>query len=144
MPMRLPPDVRAGYSRAVGRDPTLGWRVALVALGVWAILPPYLTPVDVASSVEFVDHVIPGGLVIIFGTVGLLEARAGAGDRALAFTADGICLLAGLWITLTHITLLLDAGDPGKPWGSAVAMISAGPAIALLAGWLMLRPSEAR
>jgi hypothetical protein len=126
----------------VERDPTLGWRVLLVALGAWSILPPYLTPVGVGSGVEVIDHVIPGGLVVIFGLVAVFEARAGAGDRALAFGATGVCLLAGIWITLTHVSLWADAGSSGRPWGSVILHGTAGPAIAILAGWLM-RPLEA-
>ena len=133
----------AGTVAAVDRDPTIGWRVLLVVLGAWSILPPYVSPVDVADSVEVVDHVIPGAVVVIFGLIALREAWIGAGDRALAFTATGICFLAGFWGTLTHITLWADAGDPGKPWGSVILHGSAAPAITILAGWLLLRPQEA-
>jgi hypothetical protein len=127
----------------VDRDPTLVWRVLLVALGAWSILPPYISSVDVADSVEVVDHVIPGALVVIFGAIGVWQARIGEGDSALTFIATGICFLAGFWATATHTTLWADAGDPGKPWGSVILHGSAGPAIAILAGWLLLRPQEA-
>ena len=94
-------------------------------------------------------HTIPlpamGGVsIVIFGLIALREARIGAGDRALAFTATGICFLAGFWQTLTHVTLWADAGDPGKPWGPVILHGTAGPAITILAAWLMLRPQGAR
>jgi hypothetical protein len=123
------------------------WRALLVALGAWSIAPPYLGPelgleLDVSSSVEFVDHVVPGVVVIVFGSLALLLARAGAADSLAAMAATGVCLLAGLWSTVSHIPLWADAGGDETPWGAVLLHATAGPAIALLALWLLLGADE--
>lgn len=126
-----------------GGDRWLGWRVLLVVLGAWSIVPPYLGPevgleLDVASSVEFVDHVVPGGLVVVFGVVSVVLARAEAAGTLPDVIALGICSLAGFWQLATHASLWADAGAPGTPWGAVILHGTAGAAIMVLAGWLLL------
>jgi hypothetical protein len=123
------------------------WRGLLVALGAWSILPPYIGPslgmdLDVSSGVEFVDHAIPGALVVIGGTVSAVLVRGGAAGSLADVVALGVCCLAGFWEVATHFTLWLDAGEPGKPWDAVILHTTAGPVITILAGWLLLRTPE--
>lgn len=125
------------------------WRAALVVLGAWSILPPYVGPelgleLDVSSDVEFVDHVLPGALIVIFGVVSATAARRGSANGLADVLALGVCCLAGFWETATHLPLWLDAGDPARPWDAVVLHATAGPVITVLAAWLLLRvPAEA-
>ena len=73
----------------------------LVAVAVWSILPPYAGPalgleLDVSSTVEAVDHLIPGLLAIGGATVAFVLTRRGRGDSTLAFAALSVCALSGL------------------------------------------------
>jgi hypothetical protein len=120
------------------------WRALLVVLGAWSILPPYIGPglgmeLDVSSDVEFIDHAVPGAVVVICGTVSVILARGGAAGTLADVIALGACCLAGFWEVATHFTLWLDAGDPGKPWDAVLLHTTAGPLITTLAAWLLLR-----
>ncbi len=115
-------------------------------LGALSILPPYLGPavgleLDVRATVEVVDHVVPGVVVVICGMLGALLVRRNEevayGAAALGLT--GLCFLAGLWQTATHAPLVLDGGGPATPWGTVMLHSVAGPAIVALALWLTLR-----
>lgn len=121
------------------------WLVALAALAAWSILPPYLGPLvglelDVPSSVEIVDHVLPG-LVMIAGA---LSARAAVGrgdiDGIRPLVALAACVLAALFQTVSHVTLVLDAGSPQAPVGAVALHSSPGPILLALSLLLLLRP----
>lgn len=108
--------------------------------------PPYLGPalgleLDVPSRVEVVDHVIPGAVVVALSALALLATRDGsrAPDGLLVLAAVGGCLLAGVWETSSHVPLLAEAGERGSPWGAVLLHATAGPAIAGLSLWLILR-----
>lgn len=129
------------------RDPEVLWRGLLVILGAWSVLPPYIGPglgleLDVSSDVEFVDHVVPGVLVVVGGTISVVLARGGAAGSLADVIALGVCCLAGFWQVATHFTLWLDAGDPARPWDAVILHATAGPAITILAAWLLLRTPE--
>jgi hypothetical protein len=120
------------------------WRGLLALLGALSIVPPYIGPglgmeLDVSSDVEFVDHAIPGALVVVGGTVSAILARGGAAGSLADVVALGVCCLAGFWEVATHFTLWLDAGEPGKPWDAVILHTTAAPLITILAGWLLLR-----
>lgn len=122
-------------------------RASVVALGAWSIVPPYLGPelgleLDVSSAVEFVDHVIPGVVIMMFGGVALFLGARGAAGTVLDLAALGICFLAGVWSMTSHVPLWLDAGGSDTPWDSVVLHATAGPAITALCAWLLLRPVE--
>lgn len=124
------------------------WRCLLVALGAWSIVPPYIGPtlgmeLDVSSGVEFVDHAVPGALVVICGAVSAVLAREGGAGSLADVIALAVCCLAGFWQVATHFTLWLDAGDPTRPWDAVILHATPGPAITILAGWLLLRAPEA-
>ena len=122
------------------------WLTVLGALGAWSIVPPYLGPalgleLDVSSGVEFADHVIPGALVVTFSWLAVLGITRGAriADSLPVLGAIGVCLLAGVWETSSHVPLLAEAGDAGSPWGAVLLHATPGPAITALALWLMVR-----
>lgn len=110
----------------------------LGVLGAVSILPPFVGPavgleLDVSSTVEVVDHVIPGLTVIAFSVISLLLLRGGRdGDSLPLLFAVSLCMLAGLWETGSHAPLLLEAGEPEAPWGTVLMHSLLGPAILVL------------
>jgi hypothetical protein len=122
-------------------------QLALALAGGLSALPPYLGPplgleLDVRSSVEVVDHVLPGVVVALCGGLAALLARR----RTLPPRAGVVCLalyssafLAGLFQTATHVPLLLDAGGPLTPWEAVLLHSTLAPVITVLAFWLMAR-----
>lgn len=116
-------------------------------LAAWSILPPYVGPLvalelDVASSVEVVDHVLPGLAAVVAACIALFLVRRGETDSVLALSALGVCVLAGLFQTASHLTLVMDAGGPEQPVGAVALHASPGPVLMLLALWLLLRAPE--
>ena len=146
------------YARAVPRqpepvqphaaNPLERWLTGLAVLAAWSIVPPYLGPVvglelDVSSSVEVVDHVIPGVCAIAAALIARSEVRRGNPDSIRALAALGVCALAGFFQAVTHFTLVMDAGGPLQPVGAVVLHATPGPVLMALSLWLMLRePAE--
>ena len=117
--------------------------VALLALACWSVVPPYLGPLiglelDVSSTVELVDHVVTGVCAIAGALIALVEARRGATDSVRYLAALGVCVLAGLFQTVTHFTLVLDAGDPLRPVDTVILHASPGPVLLLFSLYLLL------
>lgn len=85
-----------------------------LVVGVWASIAPYalLGPdLNASAKNEFVDHVVPGALIVILSVVTLVRARSAstpAGGSFPLLAGFGI-LLAGLWMTATHLPLVKDA-----------------------------------
>jgi hypothetical protein len=134
-----PPPAAAGVRS--GRE---RWLIALAVISAWSIVPPYLGPLiglelDVSSTVEVVDHVLPGLCSVVAALVALAHARRGDTDSMLALAALGICVLAGLFQTVSHVTLVLDAGAPQQPVDAVVLHATPGPVLLGLALWLLLR-----
>lgn len=122
------------------------WLVALAALAAWSIVPPYLGPLvglelDVPSSVEVVDHVLPGLCAVVAACLALPYARRGDADSIRVLTALGVCALAGLFQTASHFTLVLNAGGRLQPVDAVVLHASPGPALLIVSLWLLLRPA---
>ena len=66
--------------------------------------------------------------------------RATARRTACAcWRRSGVCVLAGLFQTVSHATLVLDAGGPQQPVGAVVLHATPGPALLLFSLWLLLR-----
>lgn len=126
------------------------WLLVLAGLALWSIVPPYLGPVigleleGVASSVEVVDHVVPGLLACAAALIARDDVRRGGVDSIRVLAALGACALAGLFQTASHATLVLDAGGPLQPVDSVVLHATPGPALLLLSLWLLLAPPTAR
>jgi hypothetical protein len=135
---------------ARGSSPGFRWRVALALLGALSIAPPYLGPLrglelDVKASVEVVDHVLPGVLIVLCAGIAALQVRRdeAAEDSTFGLMLMGTCALAGLWQTVTHAPLVLDGGEPGSPWDSVILHSTAGPLLVLLSIWLFMRTPDA-
>jgi len=130
---------------ASARTPLERWLIALAALAAWSIVPPYLGPViglelDVASTVEVVDHVLPGLSAIAGAYIALVEVRRGETESFRALAALGVCALAGLFQTVSHATLVFDAGGPQTPVDSVILHATPGPLLLALSLWLLVRP----
>jgi hypothetical protein len=117
--------------------------LALVLAAAWSILPPYLAPLDVDDAVEVVDHVVPGVISTASALAVLRAAQRGDRGSTPVLVALGICAVGGVWVTLTHVGLLADIGEPGHPAGSVLAHATAGPLLLAAALWCLLRGPEA-
>ena len=114
--------------------------IGLALLGLLAIATPYAdglvgVEVPVAARVEIVDHVLPGALVAV---AGLFDATRSTGaaepsDGGVLLAALAGAFLAGLWMTSSHVPLLLDAADDKVAWDGALFHAAVGPPLALLA-----------
>ncbi len=117
----------------------------LAALGAWAVAVPYLGPelglrLDVASKVEFVDHVVPGIVAILSGALlTALSARGGDTSGWLSLAAAGASFLAGVWMVSTHVPLIADATRGAADWGPTLLHNSPGLPIVLVALWLLFQ-----
>ena len=115
----------------------LAWRV-LALLGLWSAVVPFLATalgldLEVSTSVEIVDHVLPGLAVTPCAAGGLAETRLGLRPATTTFTLPAICILAGVWITVSHAPLLVDAAEGTEPWGTSILHLVSGPAVAIVA-----------
>jgi len=129
-------------------DTRLAARALLLAaltglLGAASIFVPYVDAllgleVRVAMRVEVADHVIPG-LVVAAGALAsvlLLRGRAGIPRSVPLLVATAACFLGGLWMTSTHVPLLVEAGEGIAPWGGAILHSVLGPPIVVMSFWL--------
>lgn len=120
------PTIVSGQRRSL--LPVLG-----LAAGLWAVLPPYSgPPLNTADVVEVVDHVVPG-VVLVALSVGMLwVTRRAARPGAAMFVAGLVVLLAGIWMTATHLPLVAQASDGMAPVGAVVYHTLPGLAITVL------------
>ena len=85
-----------------------------LVIGAWASAAPYflLGPdLNAAAKNEFADHVVPGALMILLSLAMLVRARNGTANAGASFpliAGFGI-VLAGIWMTATHLPLVRDA-----------------------------------
>ncbi|MDQ2826137.1 MAG: hypothetical protein M3Y04_04115 [Actinomycetota bacterium] len=101
-----------------------------LAVAVWASLPKYSGPkLNVTSSKEVVDHVIPAMLVLVASVVGILAGRRAKGPGALRFLGGMAVLLAGLWMMATHLPLVTQAMRGDAPWPATIYHTSAALAV---------------
>lgn len=92
--------------------------LAGVAVAAWSSLPPYAGPALVLDpTVEVVDHVLPAVVVLAVSVVALaLRRRATA---APMFAAGLLVVLAGFWMTVTHVPLVAQATRGEVSWAAA-------------------------
>lgn len=104
-----------------------------LAAGLWAVLPPYSgPPLNTAEVVEVVDHVVPGVVLVALSTGMLALTRRAARPGAAMFVAGLVVLLAGIWMTATHLPLVAQATDGLAPVGAVVYHTLPGLAITVL------------
>lgn len=103
------------------QGPALLTRVGLgLLIGGWALIPPYSGPaLDTAQRVEIADHVVPG-IFVLATSIGSLVVGRRRATGALAFLAGLGIILAGVWMTATHVPLVLQAARQEAPWGATV------------------------
>ena len=123
--------VRPEKARSTGSVlPLLG-----LLVGVWAIIPPYISTfgdLNVEERVEFADHVVPGVLVIAVSVLGYLQLRSREPSPMLLFVAGGAILLAGFWMVATHAGLISQARQDMVPYSAVAWHFLPGVAVGLL------------
>jgi hypothetical protein len=109
--------------------------VAGLLIGLWASIPPYVGAfgeLDVASRVEFADHVVPGVVVLAVAAVGYVLLRAPDPSQLLLFVGGATITLAGFWMMATHMPLLSQARNGQVPWGAVLWHSLPGVGVTLL------------
>lgn len=114
------------------------WLAVLAAVAAVSALPPLIAGVDVAASVEVVDHVVPGLIAVAAALYARALTRRGAGDSMAALAALGVCAIAGVWETATHVGLVLDAGSADRPVGTVLLHATPAVVLLLLSAWLLV------
>ncbi len=119
-----------------------------LVIGAWAMIPPLLGMLNTALTVEVVDHQVPGVLVLAAAVVVLLSRRP---SQALLLGCGFAVLLAGTWMTVTHVPLVAQAVTGLAPWpgtvvhsGSAVVVLVLGVIWVWRYGWLRPAPPTGR
>ena len=122
-----------GTSRATLRQ-ALPW--AGIVLGLWALVPPYAGPelANLESRVEVADHVVPGIVMLAVSVAVLARSRRAEDRSAFPLVAGMVVLLAGLWMTATHVPLVNQArrGEAGVTYGAAVWHTAPGVVVMIL------------
>lgn len=117
--------------------------VAMTGLlvGVVATLPHLVGPrLDTASGVEVVDHVVPGVIVLATSAAVVAAGRFVRISGTAILGAGLTVVLAGLWMTATHVPLVAQAARHEAPWG-ATAYHCATAAAVLAVGLVWVRHS---
>lgn len=102
-------------SGSVGRSRLMG--TALLVVGLFGLLAPYTGEplgflIVVRPIVEVVDHVVPGVVLVAVAAIILVTNR-------IPLIAALIAVLAGLWMTTTHLPLLVQASQGQVGWAAA-------------------------
>ena len=101
-----------------------------VVVGLWGALPRFLdSGLNTEDTVETVDHVIPGLVVVVVSLVALAVARRSLRPGPFLFVAGLVVLLAGLFMFATHVPLVMQATRDEAPWGGTVFHTSAALAV---------------
>lgn len=109
--------------------------LATIGIALWSIAVPWLgkaldLSVDVSTRLEVADHVVPGIVAVLAGTWALRIS-----DRPTAtpfLVAAGIIFLAGLWMTSTHVPLVIQATRDQVGWAAALWHSTGGPMVMIL------------
>ncbi len=113
-------------------------RLSLVglAVGLWAIVPPYVVlfgKLAVRSpAVEFVDHALPGVIVIAVAALGYVVLGGAEPSSLLMFGGGGVITLAGFWMLATHVGLISQTRQGLVPGGALAWHGLPGLAVTLL------------
>lgn len=117
--------------------------MALIALGLASAAVPYLDSelgmeLGAAHANEVADHVVPGAAIAIAAAVVLAAGRRGAspGGTIVLAAASG-CFLLSLWVTATHLPLVVDAAGGDAEWGASIFHSVLGPPMLALSAWVL-------
>ena len=129
-------------AQAAGTAPRTGLRHALpwagIVVGLWAVVPPYAGPelANLDTRVEVADHVVPGiaMLAVSVAVLALTRRRADPETGSFPLVAGMVVLLAGLWMTATHVPLVNQArrNEAGVTWAAAVWHTAPGVVVMVL------------
>lgn len=110
--------------------------VAGLAVGTWAVLPPYVGPSigHIEPRVEFVDHVVPGIAVLALSLAALAAGPRAARASTPMFVAGLAVMLAAVWMIATHVPLLAQASRGGVSYVAALYHTVPGVAVGALGG----------
>lgn len=115
-----------------------------VVVAAWSALPPYTGPeIGTSDRVEIADHVVPAVVMLAVSLVALVWSRRRAGGLLPLGAGLGV-LLAGAWMTATHVPLVAQAtrGEVGA--GAAAYHTAPGLAVvALGVVWVAVHWSDA-
>ncbi|MHB1535892.1 MAG: hypothetical protein ACYC1D_15045 [Acidimicrobiales bacterium] len=115
--------------------------VAGLLVGLYAMAPGfYLAGLNVKRGAEIVDHVVPGLVVLAMVFVAI---RWGAKSVNTMAVTGMVVLLAGIWMTITHVGLFRQGLDHLAPWGPVIYHCSTALAVLALAVVWLWRYREA-
>ena len=105
-----------------------------VAFALWTFLPPYSGPaLNTETRVEIADHVVPGVVVLAVSVAALVMTTRPPRRQSTLLLASGfVILLAGLWMTATHVPLVAQASRQEVTWEAALYHTAPGVAVVLL------------
>jgi uncharacterized membrane protein YqjE len=85
------------------------------------MLPRFVTPaINTDDTVEVVDHVVPGLLVVAVSAAVLFLRGRPKGIGQTAFFAGLAVVLAGFWMVVTHLPLVAQALQDEAPWPATI------------------------
>jgi hypothetical protein len=112
---------KAAAAAAEPAEPPSWLPVAGLVVSVWAILPRFLTPpLNTRDAVEIADHVIPGLVVMGLCVGALVVRRRPGGSGNYGFFSGLVIVLAGLWMSVTHLPLIAQATREEAPWAGTI------------------------
>jgi hypothetical protein len=113
--------------------------LAMAVVAALSVLPPFLADVHVSDAKEIVDHVIPGVVALLGALWALRETNAGRGGSTGAFAGVTIAALGGIWEVATHVPLVLQTGEVGRPVGTVALHATLGFVLSGLSLWTLWR-----
>lgn len=104
-----------------GSTPSKALLVALIVAAVVTSAAPWIAkalgfPLPVPTSLEVIDHVVPA-VVVVGAAAAVLSGRLGLFPTLIATLAAA---LAGLWMTATHVPLVLQVPVTPVDWPTAL------------------------
>jgi hypothetical protein len=101
-----------------------------VVVAVWGMMPKFWSPpLNTDDTVEIVDHVIPGIIVLLVSLACLAVRRSPNRGGLIPFFSGMTVLLAGFWMVATHVPLVGEALSDEAPWDATIYHTSAAMAV---------------
>lgn len=101
-------------------------------MGAWALLPPYSGPaLNTEMRVEVADHLVPGIVVLVASLAAPVLTGRARTPQVMLFAGLAV-LLAGLWMTATHVPLVAQALRDEAPVAGTLYHVVPSVAVAFL------------
>lgn len=119
------------------RPSVRGLLEGLGAVGLWGVVIPFigpdfgLIPQD-RRDVEVLEHLVPGSVILVAVVVALVRVSRTSELNENYYLAPMSTVLAGLWMTTTHVSLAFDAISGTTSWGLAIFLSTSGPTVLVL------------